>query len=770
MTPIDHASPVPSWSRRLGLTATELLPSSYADHCQHFVLMNGVEGSFAFSEEVKDNGIALDWTWSSQLSVHVSIEDDAVLAHQVAPNAPLLRFSREQIERNLENFLHVLTSRQVEPPASIVDHVLQCFRSHRHVAAEHELTPAQSLSTFLTMLDDIIRGETSPIDPRLPPDHRDRLNDELSYNPLVQRKADLALTMRHAAGMVFQETHAELSTEPVQPPLFGLTPVPGRSTRNRVGAYYTPPGLARILTDIAVSPYLDRDSIRIADPACGSGIFLSEAAHSLHRQGFRGRIELLGLDLSAEAIQMARFALKYNEAAAGAKIRLSSGDFLDLKQPLEADVILMNPPFAAAPHFEPSVRDRAKEILGPAFVNRPDLSMVFTTLALSHLNEGGTLATLVPAGVLAQTGGKRWRASVIEATDVDLIAVLGDHGLFRDAIVNVAALVLRNTRPPRGIPPVMLWASPHRGATSAALRRLRRWQGGDQKPERTPHWSIHQTSLASLLKRDDWTPRPRTLGDLPDRLAHVQHITTVGSLFHVELGIRAGKFKDRLQLSSLDFLDLPIGEHRLFRPVAETRSIRSGRIQPVSWAFYPESPMTLKQVRNAAPVFSERFLSDLDVSDSEHVEFARPRRETNGRRMPRIVARAFISVDSFAVDADGSHVVIQGYSWLPQTAIVDSPFGVSDILTDYSFILNSTLFFLLARERGRIVAGGQVDSSKGQVTTIPIPDLSALYLDHPELRTVAATLGQGASDIYPDRDELDRFAAEVYQTNIRDWQ
>ena len=769
MTPNDRPDLVRSWSLHLGLAATELLPSSYPDHHRHFALMDGVEGSFAFSEEVEDEGLALDWTWSSQLSVHVSIAGDAVLARQVTPNAPLLKFSRKQIERNLEGFLDVLASRQVQPPASIVDHVVRCFRSHRHVAAQHNLSSEESLGTFLTMVDDKIRSQTSPLDPRLPPDHRDRLYEELSFNPLMRREAHLALTMRHAASVVFQETHAELSTDPVQKPLIGLATVPGRATDNRAGAYYTPPGLARLLTDLAVAPYLDRDIIRIADPACGSGIFLSEAACSLQRLGFQGRIELIGLDLSGSAIEMARFALKHNEAAAGATIRLCREDFLNVTRPLNADVIVTNPPWGAVPYLEPAVRDRAKEILGTSFVNRPDLSMVFTTLALSHLRQGGTLATLVPAGVLGQAGGKRWRSSIVEATDVDLVAVLGDHGLFRYATVNVAALVLRNTRPPQRLPSVMLWASQQRGASSAALRRLRRWHDGDRRSERTPAWSIQRVPPNSLLERDDWTPRPMTLGDLPERLVHSAHIATVGSLFHVELGIRAGRMKNRLQLSSIDFKALPTEERRLFRPVAETRSVNRGRVRPVSWAFYPDSPMSAKEIGNKAPVFFERFLSDLTIGDTDVVDFERPRRATNTVRRPRIVARAFVSVDSFAVDDEGSYVVIQGYSWLPQSAIVDGPFHVREMLFDYSLILNSTVFFLLARESARIVAGGQVDGAKRQVAKIPLPDLSALYLDFPEVRSAAAKLREVAPTVYPDRGELDRFAAKAYRTDIRDW-
>ena len=765
----DNRDLLQSWPTRLGLAATELLPSTREGHQRHFAFLDGVEGSFALSTEAIDTGTALDWTWSSQLCTHIELEEQTVLARQVSPNTPVLRFQRTQVEANIERFFDELTGRRIEPVASIADHFVQCFRSHRHIAARCELTDDESLATFLTMIDDAISGRQSSMDPRLPTDHRDRLNEELRYSRLVRRNTDLAVTMRHAAGMVFQETHAELETEPVQGEFFGLPTAPRRSTRNRAGAYYTPPGLARVLTDLAVTPYLDREVVRIADPACGSGIFLSEAVRALRAKGFRGRIKLIGIDVSKNAVDMARFTLKHNEAAFGAEVQLKTGDFLTSTSSLEADVILMNPPFIAAPNLPPKLRDRAKEILGPVYAYRPDLSMVFTTLALKHLNDHGTLATLVPGGALGQERGQQWRNSIIEGNDVDLIALLGDHGLFRDAIVNIGALVLRSVRgEPQGRP-VMLWAGPRNGASSAALRRLRRWHNGDHRTERTLDWSIQFGRRTALLQRRDWTPRPDILGELPDRLGTEPRVLTVGELFNVELGIRGGRHKNRLQLSTAHYGKLPKKERKLFRPVAETRSIRGGKIHPASWAFYPDTRMTCREIADAAPVYFERFLQDLGLADDAHVEFARARRLTNTRRAPRIVARAFFSSNSFAVDADGSHVVVQGFSWLPKNPIADGVFEIVPMLTDYAFVLNSRLFFSLARESSAIVAGGQVDGAKRHVSHIPLPDLPSMYLDFPEMKREANRLRQMELTRYPDLSELDRFAAMTYRTELQDW-
>ena len=524
-----------------------------------------------------------------------------------------------------------------------------------------------------------------------------------------------------------------------------------------------------MLTDLAVAPYLDRDIIRIADPACGSGIFLSEAACSLQRLGFQGRIELIGLDLSGSAIEMARFALKRNEAAAGATIRLRREDFLNVTRPLNADVIVTNPPWAAVPYWNRRSATEHRRFSVRSFVNRP-ISAWSLRRWRSRICDKAA----------------RWRRSYRLECSAKQAASDGDHPLSRQLTwtwSRCLVIMACSDTPASTLP---RWSFAIRGRHNVSrlsccgpansgvrVAPLSDDSGGGtmecRRSERTPAWSIQRVPPNSLLERDDWTPRPMTLGDLPERLVHSAHIATVGSLFHVELGIRAGRMKNRLQLSSVDFKALPTEERRLFRPVAETRSVSRGRVRPVSWAFYPDSPMSAKEIGNKAPVFFERFLSDLTIGDTDVVDFERPRRATNTLRRPRIVARAFISVDSFAVDDHGSYVVIQGYSWLPQSAIVDGPFHVREMLFDYSLILNSTVFFLLARESARIVAGGQVDGAKRQVAKIPLPDLSALYLDFPEVRSAAAKLREVAPTVYPDRGELDRFAAKTYRTDIRDW-
>ena len=771
MPKFEGAALAREWSTRLGLAQTPLLDPARDPEGQHFALFDGIEGSFALSTAKVEPTQGLDWTWSSQLANHVEVGDDTVLVRQVDPGAQVLQFERGAVGEHLDRFFETIVAKRVAPAITVVDHIVGCFRSHRHVTADAGLTLEEGLSSFLALLDDEILdlGHSANWEARLPDGHGNRLREELSYSQLTGRNADLALTMRHAAGMVFQETHAELSTEPLQPQLFGLPPAPRRSTRNRLGAYYTPPGLARTLADIAVKQHLHLPIIRVFDPTCGSGIFLCEVLRSLQRRGYDGRVELIGFDVSASAIEMARFALRHSDAPVTAEISVEARDFLTFKGLVDADIVLMNPPFVAFQDLSPVHQEMLREVLGDVFSYRPDFSVLFITLALMQLKQGGTLATLLPAGVLSQKSSSAWREQIIEANELDMIAVLGDHGLFRDAMVNIAALVLRKDRAREPTVPTMLWASQKPGASAGALRRLRRWADGDKSPERTSDWSIYPAVPDRILERADWLPRPNTLGDLPERLMRAPGMVKVAELFDVRQGIRPGG-RGKFVISTDVLEELPDREKAFFRPIAEKGSIRGGRIHAVNHLFYPEKPMTVSQVKRKLPAFYRRVLSFENLDPNNSLELARARRDTMSLRGPRIVARVYVSTNSFAVDPDGSHVVVQGHSWLPRSLVLQAPFDILELLADYCFLLNSRLFFLLMRESGRIVGGGQVEAGKMHLKHVPLPDLSRLYLDDPDLKRQADELRDTDKREYPKLALLDRFAAAAYRTRIDEWQ
>jgi adenine-specific DNA-methyltransferase len=155
-----------------------------------------------------------------------------------------------------------------------------------------------------------------------------------------------ALAVRHAGGQLFQEAHFELLRVSPNSDLFGLIDAPEIKVDSRGGTHFTPPALARSLVEqvfAAIPDLATRSTLTLCDPACGSGAFLHEALRALRRSGFSGRLTLIGLDISAAAISMAKFVLTLSvrdwSPAAGVELRLIQSDSLGETGMPASDVI-----------------------------------------------------------------------------------------------------------------------------------------------------------------------------------------------------------------------------------------------------------------------------------------------------------------------------------------------------------------------------------------------------------------------------------------------
>lgn len=210
-------------------------------------------------------------------------------------------------------------------------------------------------------------------------------------------------------------------------------------------SYYTPPGLARLVVERTLVPWLRSfrphtpSEVRVLDPACGSGAFLIAAYRALlsYFREVKGselspseRSELLlqsifGADLDERAIELARVQL-LEEADVRGRLpvlgkNLLVGDSLlappgipasqaavDWSQALSEDqgfdVILTNPPFRARYKQGSRVAKRDSEQLAElypsVYAGHADYSYLFVDLALRLLGTDGVAGFVLPAGVV----------------------------------------------------------------------------------------------------------------------------------------------------------------------------------------------------------------------------------------------------------------------------------------------------------------------------------------------------------------------------------
>ena len=811
-----------SWASRFGLASWPLFGArELAPDGSHHVLLDGGRGSFALSvspQQIWKERVCADWSWSCNLPHHVTITDNEVAVVRWDKANPEL-FTRDSVERQLSTFYAYLASDRVESNKRVVEVMLNIYRSIRSLVAHASLDDERSIDAFLAFLSSAIQrtnGANIPVPEMgtgqikdenddllrsLPPYGLEALFDELSD----RRTSDLSLTLipslaiRHAGSEIFQEAHFELLRAPA-PDLFGHVGSPELRPTARGGTHFTPPALARTIVEqtlAQVSDLRSRQSLRILDPACGSGAFLHEALRALQRENFDGHVSLVGRDTSRAAVSMARFVLDNAIAdwvpAGGCELQIESGDSLTDRLPV-ADVVLMNPPFISWTALTSQQRSQMEEVLGRQLAGRGDYSMAFVTRALEALRLGGALGTLLPGSLLTLQAANEWRKSILDQADLRFIASLGDYNLFRYAQVQVSAIVLTRRGNDAGRPDnvTALVTGNHAEATGTALRQLRRNRDTGFRDISDDGWHLFEAGTNGFRDRPTWRLIVPDTELALNQLAESGRVAPVGELFAVRQGVRTGMNRVFvLTTAQLEALDEP--ERKWFRQASINDSINDGTIRTGHYIFYPYNEDGLaitdeEQLTYELPTYFRHYLQPNRSRLSRRASIVRSERSDwwglSERRTwaldpsPRIASKYFGGPGSFAIDLDASYIVVQGFAWMPKWASVSDEertealaftLGSREILSAYSAILNSDTFVRLLSIYSQHVAGGQYDLSWRFVRHVPIPNVSELMADERTSHVVLALaeLGQGYGSAEPlRRHRTERLVTELYGPDV----
>ena len=757
------------WASQFGLAVAPLFSSTEIDSpSSHNVLLDGGLGSFALSvgeaaEEHRDS--FKSWAWSSNLAHHVALNDKQVrVSRWDKPDVEIL--TRSSVEKRLGAFYKYLIADKVRSNQRVTNHFLDLFRSMRSVVSDAGMDDHLSVSAFLAFIERQAGSKDESSEGfellrSLSPSSLDNLRERASQLDVFSSSLKLLprLAIRHAGSEIFQEAHYEFLRAP-SPDLFGYVGPAETTANTRGGAHFTPPALARSLCEQSlhqIKNVHERDQLTILDPACGSGAFLHEAARTLQRMGFNGKLVLVGRDISNPAICMAEFALKHARMdwtpTGGIEVDLQSSDSLQGDMPA-ADVVLMNPPFVSWASLAQNQRELMRDILGKSLSGRADLSMAFVTKALASINDGGVLGALLPSSLLTLQAAEAWRASLLDHGTLRLIASLGDHGLFSHALVSVSAMVIDKGVSQSQKPPVKaLIASNSKEATGEALRALRRGNSAQHSAASASTWRLFDLNYDTFEKRPTW----RLMRPEMERL--ISNVLSAGArpinaLFDVKQGVRTGSNKVFL-LDSAEFLDLPKSERLFFKPAIINESISAGRIESEHWVFYPYGQFqgelqTEADLAKNLKHYYARYLKPNKTLLTQRSSIKRSgradwwglseRRTWSLNGCPRIVSKYFGGIGGFSADVEAEFVVVQGHAWLPRWLSTDeqdvgqelddaSKLTLETILYAYAALMNSASFSSIVEIFSPHVAGGQFDLSPRYVNSIPVPDLPSIVAD-----------------------------------------
>jgi adenine-specific DNA-methyltransferase len=792
------------WAQRLGLAMTPLFPSGLAEvPGEHYAMLDGRRASFACSESSDiEPEVSRNWQWSADLAHHVVITPSEVQVR--SGHDPLIRkFRRDSVDSRIEEFLTFLNARRSALP-DVVSFLVEEFKGIWAASGSPDgqaafvaflLALCAAGESDTDTLDDMVWRHKTALDIGI--DDPDLADAGLSDSTIarargMQARAPLglrlipSLVLRHAAGRLFQEAHAIL--ESVQPSFFGDSSIITAPTFSAAGAYFTPVPIARLLAEWALPRAPSNPGeLTIADFACGSAVFLTEALRTLEGRAFQGTVHLIGRDKSAQAIRMAKVAVRTAERdlpmmKIDADIR--QADALDAIWP-KADIVLMNPPFRSWERMTRAEQEWVREVTNGLGSGRLDLSVGFVERAIRALNPSGILATLVPAGVLASERLSKWRDGMIKRATPTLVAVLGEHGLFEHAIVNVGILALKKdisiNVPQLNTHLYVAWSSAETGAASHAIRAIRRSISGLNEPELLRNdvagWSVTRTSLAAWKQRPSWLPGAGALGPLLDAI-ETRTLTKVSDIFHVRQGIRTGANHVFLQPRHI-VKTLPEKEQIFFKEAVDTTSFIDGEIKPQNYLFVPDPKwQTEEELNQAVPDFFNRYLRPSRESlghrkflrENRWWELARARSRTYEGH-PRLVSKRFGLYPAFARDLNGTFAIVQANAWTPTETLIRgrAPDALLEVLTAYWWLLNSRMAIALLREYCPNVAGGQLDLEHKYVKHAPLPNLPLQFLENPALQALATSIRTRYRDRLPGLADRDQFTAAAFGTDVSEW-
>src|SRR5438445_6759775 len=212
--------------------------------------------------------------------------------------------------------------------------------------------------------------------------------------------------------------------------------------RRALGAFYSPPDVARRLVDIALAGM--SGPLRVCDPACGGGAFLLAAADALAARGIDrqtiARDLLWGCDVDPDAVDAARTAVgRWGGASPGDHIRVADG-LDDIGWSGRFDAVVGNPPFLNQLERATVRTDATRWTVGPY----TDTAFLFLVAGLDLVRDQGRVLLVQPQSLVAARDAKSIRDAIS--------AVVGmwtcDERIFGAAVQVCAPLLVRGAAQP----------------------------------------------------------------------------------------------------------------------------------------------------------------------------------------------------------------------------------------------------------------------------------------------------------------------------------
>lgn len=219
----------------------------------------------------------------------------------------------------------------------------------------------------------------------------------------------------------------------------------------KAGEFYTPHEVSVMMARIAALGQEDKQLFSVYDPTMGSGSLMLNVRNYIHHPE---NVKYHGQELNTTTFNLAKMNLILH-GVDKEDMRLSNGDTLNkdwpTDEPYTFDSVLMNPPYSAKWSADDTFLDDSRFNRFGKLAPKSKADFAFLLHGLYHLKDSGTMAIVLPHGVLFRGAAEGViRKKLLEDGNID--AVIGMPGnLFFGTSIPTTVIILKKNRETRDV-------------------------------------------------------------------------------------------------------------------------------------------------------------------------------------------------------------------------------------------------------------------------------------------------------------------------------
>lgn len=546
---------------------------------------------------------------------------------------------------------------------------------------------------------------------------------------------DFSLMSKHALSRIYEHYVSILRIErSAQQPLFPRLPEEERD--KAYGNIYTPQFIARFFAKYLREqmPPLTYRRIRIADPACGSGIFLRtllELQCDTSQEGvttdfIKSAFEnIIGIDVDENACQATNLSLsllyqlltKYLPKTLNVISSESIKYYQEHQKMKDAyDVVIANPPFVSLDTQTLAMRKRLSQFMEGYASGRIDMYLAFLRIGLEMLKPGGYGLFVLPHSFLLAKNASRMRKFISETSWIRCLADLSAIRVFEDSGSYIVLLIFQK-KSDLGQKAPLATIIKCQDLVGRALQ-----EAVEGRRIETPHYSIYDVEQ-DIFGKDEWLILPPTESTVKRKFDTLQ---TVDHLLHVRQGFISGA--DYAFIVSEE--QIPAGEEALFIPFLPDRKMKLYTVprKTNQYFFYPfikGHRIEEGELRSRFPKTWDYILSYKDKLESRKSVIrgqlpwwqpVSPRLPEHMMR-PKIISPHLVLVPRFSLDYKGKYSISRAPLLYPKETGAEN-----DLLRFFLAVLNSSSCYWHIATHSHTYKGGYVMLEPKTLKKTPVPD------------------------------------------------